>query len=338
MADDLILDWRNKRIAVTHHNDGDGICSAAIFALTLKKFGNFPVMIHSPERVDFDDETRAMIKDSGAEFLAILDIPIERLTNPNFPCLVIDHHPHTEKIEISGTVIHNPKNCASFLTYEFCSKITDIKDLAWIAAIGCLSDKDEDGFEKIFKIVSEENKELDRKTLHNMMGFISSSKVLGSAGIACGVNSLIEAATMGIETSVLGSTPNSQKLQYLRAMSRRERDYWLLYHKDFAKIWDKMIYYKIDSDLPVQSYLAGTLSNFYPDKVCFVTNKNYADKFMTIEARTKLNTMNLGQLMRHTAEMFGGNGGGLEYAAGAKIPVEKENEFIEQLKEHLKDV
>jgi single-stranded DNA-specific DHH superfamily exonuclease len=304
----------------------------------LKRLGNFPVLIHSPLRVEIDEETKSLIKESDAEFIAVLDIPIERLCKLDLPSLIIDHHPHTKKIDLKGEMHHDPKNCASYLTYEFCNKVIGIEDLAWISAIGCLSDKDEDGFEKVFQTVQKENKELERKTLHQMMSFISSAKVLGSAGLSAGVNSLIEAASMGLATSVLGSTPNAQKLRHLREMSRNERDYWLLYHRDIAQMYDKMIYCKINSSLPIQSYLAGTLSNFYPDLICFVTNKNYADKYMTIEARTKLESINLGQLMRNTAESLEGNGGGLEYAAGARIPVEKEKEFIEKLKESIKGI
>jgi single-stranded DNA-specific DHH superfamily exonuclease len=331
------MDYTKDRIAIIHHNDGDGICSAAIFALTLKKLDNFPVLIHAPEHVDIEEDTRQMIKESGAEQVIFLDIPIERLSNVNLPTLIIDHHPHTRKLDLDGEIHHITSNCASYLTYEFCKKITEIDDLAWIAAIGCLSDKDEQGLERIFPTVEKESG-LDRTIIQKMMGFISSAKVLGSDGISCGVNALIEASTMGIETSVLGSTPNSQKLRELRQISRSERDYWLLFHKDFAKIKDRLIYYRIKSKLPIQSYLAGTLSNFYPKHVCFVTNDNFVDKFRTIECRTKLEGISLGQMLRHIAEELGGSGGGLDYAAGAKIPPEKENDFLERCESVINDV
>jgi len=331
------MDFSKDKIAIIHHNDGDGICSAAVFALMLKKLGNFPVLIHAPEHVDIEDDTKKKITDSKATHVVILDIPIERLENIGMPTLIIDHHPRTKRIELEGEIHHITTNCASYLTYEFCKQITDIEDLSWIAAIGCLSDKDNDGFEKLAPLVDKTSK-LDRDVLQKMMGFISSAKVLGSEGIACGVNALIEASTMGIETAVLGSTPNAQKLSELRYMSRKERDYWLLFHKEYALIKDKMIYYKIRSRLPIQSYLAGTLSNFYPKHVCFVTNDNSVNEFRTIECRTKLEGISLGQMLRHIAEELGGSGGGLDYAAGTKIPAGKEEEFIKRCEELTKDL
>ena len=165
------MDFAKDRIAVIHHNDGDGICSAAIFALMMKKLGNFPVLIHAPERVDIEEDTRAMIKESRAEKVVFLDIPIERLSNVGLPSLIIDHHPHTKKLDLEGEIHHITSNCASYLTFEFCKKITDIDDLAWICAIGCLSDKDNNGFEKVFPDV-EKNSGLDRNTIQKMMGFI----------------------------------------------------------------------------------------------------------------------------------------------------------------------
>ena len=98
------------------------------------------------------------------------------------------------------------------------------------------------------------------------------------------------------------------------------------------------IYYKIKSKLPIQSYLAGTLSHFYPNHVCFVTNDNFCDKYRTIECRTKLTGVSLGQMLRHIAGELGGNGGGLDYAAGAKIPYEKEQEFIDRCEEIIESV
>lgn len=331
------MDYTKDRIAIIHHNDGDGICSAAIFAMTLKKLGNFPVLIHAPEHVDIEEDTRQMIKESGAEQVVFLDIPVERLSNVDLPTLIIDHHPHTRTLDLKGTIHHITSNCASYLTYKFCEKIIPIDDLAWIAAIGCMSDKDMKGLDKMMPVVDKTSM-LDRITIQKMMGFISSAKVLGSEGIACGVNALIEASSMGIETSVLGSTPNSQKLRELKQISRDERDYWLLFHKDFAIIKNKLIYYKIKSKLPIQSYLAGTLSNFYPKHVCFVTNDNFVDKYRTIECRTKLEGISLGQMLRHIADELGGSGGGLDYAAGAKIPPEKEQDFIRKCEEVIEDV
>jgi len=326
------LEFRNKKIAIIHHNDGDGICSAAIFALMLKKLGNFPALIIAPEHVELDDTIKREIKESKAEAVVVLDIPIERVHELGLPMFVMDHHPYTGKLDLNAEINHNTENCCAYLTFEYCRKIAEIEELAWISAVGCLSDKDETGFNKILPFVE---RGLDREVMQKMMGFISSAKIFGRDGIACGVNALIEAASMGIPTAVLGSTPNAQRLQWLRNLSRKERDYWLLFHKDFAKINEKTIFYKIQSVLPIQSYLAGTLSNFYPNHVCLVTNKNYADVFMTIEARTKIRKIDLGSVFREIATKLGGNGGGLAYAAGAKIPVEKEQEFLKLFESRL---
>lgn len=329
------MDFKRKRIIIVHHNDGDGICSAALFALTLKRLGNFPLEIISPEHVEFDDSITRAFEEKKPNVAVVLDLPLQLVPKIKVPALVIDHHPSRNITAENCEIVHDTSKCAAYLTYRYCEKLAKIKDIAWIAAIGCMSDKDKAGFDELMPEVKREFPEISEDEIQKMMSFISSGKLLGQRGISCGVNALIEAANMGIPTALLGSTPNAQKLQFLRKVSRKERDYWLLFHRDFAKIGGNIIYYKINTQLPIQSYLAGTLANLYPQHLCLVASNNHDGKNVTVEGRTKLVSVDIGSSFFEIAEKLGGNGGGLKSAGGIKVSLEKENEFLEEIKKRL---
>ncbi len=323
------MDFKGKKILIVTHRDGDGIASAAIFSIMLKKLGNFPTAITSPQHVGFDKTVKERIKEYKPDLIVSLDVPIQSIEDVGIPMLVIDHHPYKGKVG-DWEIFHDTKHCAAYLTYKYCSKFANIESASWICALGCLSDKDESGFKEIKSIYSKFYPMLKDEQLQSMVSFIASTKIFGEKGINYGINSLIEAESMSMPTTIFGSTPNSQKLMRLKRLSQKERDYWLLFHKDFVKIENKIMYYPIKSKFPIESYVAGTLVNFYPNLICIVSN-NFVDGDLSIEGRTKLD-VNLGEIFSTVCKKVGGFGGGLKNAAGARIPREKEDEFLEEIK------
>lgn len=326
------MDFRNKKVSIVTHRDGDGISSAAIFSIMLKKLGNFPVSISSPEHVGFDSAVKETIKTHKPDIIVSLDVPVTSVEYLGIPTLVIDHHPYKE-LNKNFEMVHDLKHCTAYLAYLYCSKIVDMRGASWVAALGCLSDKDDAGFEEIEKIYKETYPELTKEQLHSMASYISSSKIVGEHGVNCGINALIEADSMSMPTTIFGSTPNAQKLINLRELSRRERDYWLLSHKDFVKMDGIILFYPIKSRFQIESYLAGTLANLYPNHVCVVVNYFEKKKDVVMEGRTKLGKVNIGKIFHEICKKIGGDGGGLKGAAGAIISKEKEKEFLEELKQ-----
>lgn len=319
------MEFRNKKVLIVAHRDGDGIASAALFSIMLKKLGNFPT-ITSPEYAEFDENVKSIIKKTNPEILVCLDIPTRNLKNVGVKTLAIDHHPPKTKKGIE--LIYDENHCTSYLTYNYCNKITNIEDASWIAAVGCLSDKDFNGLKEMKKIYSKFY-EIKDKELQRMVNLISSSKMLGEMGMKYGVNALIEAYNISIPSTIFGSTLNSQKLLKSRKISEKERNYWLLFHQNFVRREGKVLYYPIQSKFPVESYIAGTLSNLYPNLICIVGN--FKKDFIIMEGRTKLN-LNLGKIFMEASKKVGGNGGGLKNAAGARIPKMEEMNFLKEVK------
>ncbi|MCW1301286.1 MAG: DHHA1 domain-containing protein [Candidatus Nanoarchaeia archaeon] len=325
---------KSGKVCVVHHNDADGICSAALLAITMKKLGNFPTKIISPKFTEFDD---SIIKEVGnSDLTVILDMGLDKTDLEGIgDYLIIDHHPLHVIFEPTK-LIHSTKNCASYLTFHFCNQFVKLDEYAWIAGIGCLADKDLDGFQQLHTFIKKSYPDLNESILRVMMCFISSSRIFGQKGLQYGVNALIEAAEMKSPTTVLGSTPNSQKLVRLRRLSIAQRNYWLMKFNEIAQIdyQNRILSAEISSKFFIQNYLAGTISNLYPSFVCFVINSGLDDKYSVIEVRSKSDHLNLGLIMKKACSYFeNSSGGGHRQAAGAKVPKAVVKEFLEKVKE-----
>ncbi len=316
---------------VIFHGDADGICSAALLTLYLIKSDEFPVDFLSP---DFDVTIHKFLVQRiyklNPERIYILDIPTSTLNYEflkDFEVIVVDHHPYDEKPEVDG-FIHSEENCTSYLVYK---EFFTGEESSWIGAIGCLGDKDKKGFEELFEI-SKRIYGLEREFFLKALGFVASSRVFGIEGKRAAILSLIEAHNMGIPTALLGSTPNSQKLERFREESVRLRNKIIANIQKYRVYEDdSMIILRISEEFPIQSYLAGFLAHINPNKLSIVINEYKRTGF--VEARTRNEKYEVGKLLREVCEKLGGIGGGHKLAGGGKIPRNRVEEFIEMVKE-----
>ncbi|MCW1296407.1 MAG: DHHA1 domain-containing protein [Candidatus Parvarchaeota archaeon] len=317
-----------SRIVIIHHNDADGICSSALFISLLKKFGNFPVSIFSPKYIEVDTEVMQQLKNEDYDLIVFLDLPNSELNKFERDYLVIDHHPpKTEHKQM----IFDENHCSSYLTFKFCSTYLNFSKYAWIACVGCLADKDLNGFEELKEIAIQRNKELTEEVLNTMVHFISSARILAEEGVRYALNSLLEAAESGLPTTILGSTPNSEKLVELKRKSIIERNYWLSKLSEIAIEHDKFTFVRIRSNLPIQSYLAGTLANLNQDKICIVINEEPTKDYAMVEGRTRIDNFDLGKIFREVCKELNSSGGGHKKAAGAKILKSEVENFIKKV-------
>lgn len=316
---------------IIFHGDADGICSAALLTIYLMKNDEFPVDFLSP---DFDVTIHKFlikrIYQLQPERIYILDIPSSTLNYEffkDFETVVVDHHPYEEEPEVKR-FIYSKEYCTSYLTYK---NFFSGEETAWIAAIGCLGDKDEKSFREFLEI-SKRIYNIDENFFFRALGFIASSRMFGIRGKKAAILSLIEANNIGIPTMVLGSTPNSQKLERYREKSVRLKNnivgrienYKVLENDDFLVV-------RISVNFPIQSYLAGSLAHLNPNKLVIVINEYKKTGF--IEGRTKNEKFDVGRLLKDICEKLNGIGGGHKLAGGGKIPREKVEEFIEILKQ-----
>ena len=124
---------RNDRIAIVHHSDADGICSALIAAKAVEKLtGKKPVVV---QRYEYGNRALALkalksIKAKKANVLIVVDLGIDgQPYNIEEKCpfekgLVIDHHKMYKDLNTKKTVFlksgfFTEKDPSSYVTSKF---------------------------------------------------------------------------------------------------------------------------------------------------------------------------------------------------------------------------
>ncbi len=94
-------------------------------------------------------------------------------------------------------------------------------------------------------------------------------------------------------------------------------------------------------DEEISGTVSTIISNLYREKVpiVLITNAKNAQKKISVRVPISLvkKGMNAGLMMKEVASSVGGLGGGHDVAAGAVIPIEKEEEFVEKVLQWVKE-
>jgi single-stranded-DNA-specific exonuclease len=123
---------RTQRLVVFCHFDADGLAAGAVLGRALRG------------ESAFSDSARARLARLQPHALVVTDLGVDSTgVLPGVPTLFIDHHrPEGEPqnaVVVSGYG-WEPIPCSAWLAYDLLAPAVDIADLAWIAAIGIISD------------------------------------------------------------------------------------------------------------------------------------------------------------------------------------------------------
>src|SRR3989338_9214451 len=142
---------KNDGVVIIFNNDGDGICSCALFMKYLKKIGNEPYIINQP--MPLDQNIIKRIQTSLPNKIVFLDMAVDQQSDivkklkGIADILVIDHHQIYKDLNSENVVHHNPRlenpklyQSTTYLVYKLLSEIDDYSNYLWIAAAGMISD------------------------------------------------------------------------------------------------------------------------------------------------------------------------------------------------------
>ncbi len=138
---------RDARVVVFCHYDADGLAAGALFGRALPRLGFARVDVVPAGRGEsaFSDEARARLRALAPDALIVTDLGVhEAGVLPDVPTLYVDHHRPTGVPTENATVISgygwDPIPASAWLAYELLASTTDVDDLAWLAAVGTISD------------------------------------------------------------------------------------------------------------------------------------------------------------------------------------------------------
>ena len=183
------------RLVVLCHYDADGLAAGALFGRALPRLGFARVDVVPVGRGEsaFSDESRARLRPLAPDALIVTDLGVYREgVLPGVPTLYVDHHRPSG--EPDGAVIvsgygWDPIPASAWLAFELLRAATDVDDLAWIAAVGTISDLgDDSGWDELAEI----RKRYTAKWLKEAVVLVNAARRAGAFDIETPLRLLME--------------------------------------------------------------------------------------------------------------------------------------------------
>lgn len=137
---------QDARIVVFCHFDADGLAAGALLARGLARagFGEVDVVHSLRGESAFSAEARQRLEALRPDALIVADLGVSsEAVLPGVPTALVDHHRPSgtpaDDVAISGYG-WDPIPASAWLAFEMLRPIADVEDLAWLAAVGTISD------------------------------------------------------------------------------------------------------------------------------------------------------------------------------------------------------
>jgi len=351
-AIEFIKSCKPESTAIVYHTGcGDGIASAAILTRTfVKHFGKAPrdVIPASPgklQHVKFP---------SSAKQIIFVDIAADQ--NPDVllklknraKIAIFDHHQINKNMNKFGILHVHPelfqkrltgeKYCGSKLTYDICSKITNVTDLAWIAGIGLIHDMGAQHWKEFMDFIYTLHPEL--KKGKDIYGFDSELGTLTS--ILTSGRDIKDGERLALQAVLLAEDPEDirkeEKLVAVKQARDKDVSKYVTNWKKYAKIYKDLdlAVLEVKSKFEIKSPVGTVLSIKNPDYTFVIIDREGNEAKLSF--RSQKRKVDCNKLAKLSAVPLGGSGGGHVPAAGAFIPVKNLEAFKKKLPELVKQL
>lgn len=336
------------KIAILHHADADGTCSAVIIAKALEKLaGKRPETVIALTYAEGERYNKALpkLQKEKPDYVIIVDVSLD--IDPNFfqeiekfaRIIFIDHHKIYNDLN-SGKIIfikaqyisdiEPSKYCASKMCFDLFGKIVPLPECSWVACLGILGDN---GIEAWKEFVGESLRENGMKIadLHKLMDVVSSVEVVAPEKF----NELFSEIYSAKKPQDLF---NSGLLKYKKIYDS-EMEKLLKEFKENAEI-DKnleLILFEFASKYEIKSSLANKITNeLYPGMTLIVI-QDKGDNLLRFSGRRQDFKVKVNELLEKACKGLecAGAGGHIPAAAG-KMNRGDLGKFKENLRSILK--
>ncbi len=336
------------KVAILHHADADGTCSAVIIAKAIEKLvGKKPEIVIALTYAEGERYNKVLpkLQKEKPDYVIIVDVSLD--IDPKFfqeieefaRIIFIDHHKIYNDLNSAKTLyikaqyiseIEPSKYCASKMCFDLFGKIVPLPECSWVACLGILGDN---GVEAWKGFVEESLIENNMKLpdLHKLMDVVSSVEVVAPGKF----NELFSEIYSAKKPQGLF---NSSLLQYKKIYDS-EMAKLLKEFKESAAI-DKnleLIIFEFKSKYEIKSSLANKITNeFYPGMTLIVI-QDKGDNLLRFSGRRQDFKVKVNELLEKACQGIEGAGaGGHIPAAAGKMNRGDLEKFKENLRSILK--
>jgi len=352
----------NEKTAIVYDTDGDSIGSAVIIAKTIKRLFNyipqaFPInhVLFALDKGIFNEVNKRKIKN-----IIIVDISVDE--EPEYilniakkaKILILDHHQIHKDMNKFNNILHvNPhfwdskvepfKYCVSKLTYDICSKLLDIKDLAWLAGLGIINDycgeEWKDFLNKVYEKYPILKQGKEPYSFDSNLGLIN--HIITSGYYHSGIKGGKMAYEACLEASspldlLEAKTPKAKILKKFYDKVQIEINEIINNWKRYSEIYEdkKLVFLELKTKFSIQSPISTMLGIRNPNYT-FIIFKKKGD-LIRISLRREDGKINCGRLAEiATKSLKNANGGGHVPAAGCHIMTKDLEKFKENVLRYL---
>ncbi|MEM7819595.1 MAG: DHHA1 domain-containing protein [Candidatus Aenigmatarchaeota archaeon] len=326
-------------IVIIFNNDADGICACALINKFLEKTGRKrPYIISQP--MPMDKNLIRRIQTTIPNKIIFLDLAVDQqqsiLKKLGGICdiLIIDHHQVYKNLSKKNVVHYNPRfknkniyQSTSYLVYKICSKIINMSEYLWIAAIGIVADYNlNDSKDLVNEIKNKYSiKKLEKSIFSqwsDMIYAVRATKYLSCEQIVYIIENVKNFENLSSIENYDKMLDAYQKIsnETMSILSDIERN-----HETIGNI----IFYNIKSKYNLSSQISTKLSEKYPDKLIITYEKN--KNKIKVSARNQSNKIDAGKVLKLATKGLKASGGGHEAAAGATLLSKDWEKFKENL-------
>ncbi|HKZ49783.1 MAG TPA: DHHA1 domain-containing protein [Candidatus Nanoarchaeia archaeon] len=335
---------------VYHGGCGDGITAGAILLRTFQKyFGEMP-------KAKFASPSTLSSLSLHSKYVIFTDLPagaeidyVLKLSERS-NVMIIDNHEITKNLnserivqvhpDFFETKIPKQNHTGAILTYEVCSRVINIEELDWLAAVGLIHDVSGEAWKPFLDKVFAKYRELG-KVSYKYQGKIGEivSILTASQELKGGNELALKVCLEADRPSDILEAKIPEVSELIEVYKERTKEF-----EHFMDSWEKLaeidrkiglVFYELELKHKLASAIATTLSQRNPDLLFVVMQKEKPSK-LKISFRQTLSKVDCNWLAKASTAEFGGEGGGHKPAGAGSIHPKYKEKFKEKVRELVK--
>jgi single-stranded-DNA-specific exonuclease len=323
-----------RRVVVFCHFDADGLAAGALFGRGLARLGFADVRVVPSERGEsaFSDAARGRLAALEPAALVVTDLGVNALgVLAGVPTLYVDHHrPEGEPPDATIVLGYGwePIPASAWLAYELLAPMTEMGDLAWIAAVGTMSDL---GDAAPWPGMADARKRWTAKWLREAVSLVNAARRSSAFDVETPLRILM--AADGPRALAEADALGADRLRAYRAEVKGEMDAARRQAPKFSRSQPWALLH-LDSPCQIHPLIAQQWRGRLPKFAVLAANRGYLPGVVAFSARTSAPGLVLPTLLRAAYDAGPENPGfgrGHDQASGGHLPTRQFNELLAAL-------